>query len=483
MNAIYCRVSTDLQAETGYSIGDQIRTCHEAAAKLGLETSSESEYIDDGYSGEYLERPALDRLRDDLRAELIENVIVYDPDRLSRNLTNQLLLADEIEKADVQLHFVTGSYDASPEGRLFFSIRGAISAFEKAKIRERTLRGKRAKARSGKLIQKTQAFGYNWDKENSTYIVNEEEAVIVRMMYALYLSGDTSIKDIAIFFRQQNINNRQGKPITLSMIYRILSDEKYAGTKWAFKKYDKTISQFKRQKTTRPQEEWIPIPVPPIVTVEEFAQTRKQLSENRRISTRNTKQEYLLRSFIKCSVCGYAISAHHKMQPSGKEYAWYKCNSGCTDKSLVPCGNPAISALFLDDLVWQHLTKVAKSKKNIASILYQNGTIDNRVQIMRLNNFQTELKKKQATILRWFSDNMLSQDDADKELNNIKKEIQATSTSVAQLAAGTKKEANITPEEILAAKTFLERRAVIEKTGWKVHIDNRTKPVIIRFRP
>ena len=170
MNAIYARVSTDAQAETGYSISDQIRTCREHAEKNGLEIV---EYIDDGYSGEYLERPALERLRDDLRAKLIHNVIVYDPDRLSRNLTNQLLLADEIEKANAQLIFITHDYDASPEGRLFFSIRGAISAFEKAKIRERTLRGKRSKALSGKLTFNDDAYGYTYDKENSMCIVKK----------------------------------------------------------------------------------------------------------------------------------------------------------------------------------------------------------------------------------------------------------------------------------------------------------------------
>jgi site-specific DNA recombinase len=480
MNAIYARVSTEAQAETGYSISDQVRTCREHAAKFGLEVT---EYIDDGYSGEYLERPALDRLRDDLRAVLIQNVIVYDPDRLSRNLTNQLLLADEIERAGVQLHFVTGSYDASPEGRLFFSIRGAISAFEKAKIRERTLRGKRAKARSGRMIQKTQAYGYNWDQTNSTYIINDDESVIVRMMYDLYLSGKTSVKDIAILLRQQNINNRQGKPITISMIYRILTDEKYAGTKWSFMKYDKTISQYKRQKTTRPQDEWIPISVPPIVTIEEFEQTQKMLSESRRKSPRNTKQEYLLRSYIRCAVCGYAVSAHHKKHLSGREYSWYKCNSGGTDKSLTSCGNPAISAQELDDLVWRHLTKVAKSKKDITSILHQDDTIDKIAQITKLKNYLNELKKKQTIILRWFSDNMLSRDDADKELSNIKKELQTTSISITRLSSETKKEMNPTPEEILAAKSFLERRAVIEKIGWNIHIDNQAKLVKIRFCP
>lgn len=483
MNVIYCRVSTDLQAETGYSIGDQIRTCHAHAAKLGLETSKTSEYIDDGYSGEYLERPALDRLRNDIQGKLIENVIVYDPDRLSRNLTNQLLLADEIEKANTNLYFVTGSYDASPEGRLFFSIRGAISAFEKAKIRERTLRGKRAKARTGKMIQKSRAYGYDWDEKNSTYIINQEEAAIVKMIYDLYLSKKVTIKDIAVLLRQQNITNQQDRPLTLSMIYRILSDEKYAGTKWSFNKYEKKISQYKRQKINRPQEDWIPIPIPPIVTIDQFKAVGQILTENKRKSPRNTKHQYLLRNFLKCAVCGYGISAHYKQHPSGKEYTWYKCHSGGTDKSLVPCGNPAISALDLDDTVWKHLCNVIKSNKDIFSVLQQDRLMPHTYQIQSIKNYQSEVKKKQATILRWFSDGMISINDAEKELGSLKKEFQTISTSLTKLSLESRNNITINLEDVLAAKPFLERRAIIEKIGWKVYIDNRTKPIKIQFRP
>jgi site-specific DNA recombinase len=482
MNAIYCRVSTDMQAETGYSISDQIRTCHAHASKLGLKTSKNSEYVDDGYSGEYLERPALDRLRDDVRVKLIQNIIIYDPDRLSRNLTNQLLLADEIEKAGVHLHFVTGSYDASPEGRLFFSIRGAISAFEKAKIRERTLRGKRAKASSGKMIQKTQAYGYDWDEENSTYIINDQEADIVKTIYDLYLSRSVSIKDIALLFRQQNIRTRKDNPITISLIYRILTDEKYAGTKWSFKRYDKKISQYKRQTLTREQDDWIPIPVSPIISLEQFYAARNLLSENKRKSPRNTKHEYLLRSFLKCGVCGYALSAHHKQHPSGREYNWYKCNSGGTDKALTPCGNPAISSVQLDKIVWDYLCRIAKNSKDMLSLSKHHELVDNTAQMTKLKNYQNDLLNKQATILHWFKNSMLAPDKAEKELNNIKKELEITVLGIANLSLETKKTTTITLEEILAKKSFSERRTVIEKVGWKVYIDNRKKPTKISFR-
>ena len=128
MNAIYARVSSEEQAKSGYSLGDQLQVCRNRLLSMGF--TDIKEYIDDGYSGEYLDRPALEELRNALRNKLIQNICIYDPDRLSRNLTNQLLIADEIEKSAANLYFVTGDYDASPEGRLFFNIRGAISAFE-----------------------------------------------------------------------------------------------------------------------------------------------------------------------------------------------------------------------------------------------------------------------------------------------------------------------------------------------------------------
>ncbi|SFL72890.1 recombinase family protein [Pelosinus propionicus] len=480
MNAIYCRVSTELQAEIGYSISDQIRTCHEHAAKLGLETSSCSEYIDDGYSGEYLERPALDRLRDDLHNKKITNVIVYDPDRLSRNLTNQLLLADEIEKLNTKLYFVTGSYDASPEGRLFFSIRGAISAFEKAKIRERTLRGKRAKARSGKMIQKTRAYGYDWDDVNSTYSINQTEAAVVHMIYELYLSKKVTIKEIAIFLRQQNITNQQGKPFTLSMIYRILTDEKYAGTKWSFNKYEKKISQYKRKRIARPKEDWIPIPISPIVTIDQFQKVRQILTENKRKSPRNTKHEYLLRNFLKCSVCGYSLSAHSKKHSSGKEYTWYKCNSGGSDLSLAPCGNPSISSLEIDEIVWKHLCAIIKNNKQQCLISFPNEATSKTDKIKVIQNHQSELKKKRTTILRWFNEGMLTSKDAEKELNRLKEDLQRISDSLTKLSSNPTTQIDL--EAFFAARSFIERRTIIEKLGWKFYIDHRMIPMKISIK-
>ena len=179
--AIYVRVSTQEQAEHGYSLGTQMEACRQKAQELGAVTIRE--YIDDGQSGEFLDRPALTELRKGLKGKEFDLVIVYDPDRLARNLAHQLIVAEEIEKAAADLVFVSVTFEQSPEGRLFFSIRGAISSFEKEKIKERTMRGKRGKAAKCKVVTNSNPLGYDYDEANSMYVINDEEAKLVRKIF------------------------------------------------------------------------------------------------------------------------------------------------------------------------------------------------------------------------------------------------------------------------------------------------------------
>lgn len=223
MNALYVRVSTEDQVRKGYSLGDQINACRNHL--LAIDHTNIEEYIDDGYSGEFLERPGLEKLRNDLQRGMIKTVAIYDPDRLSRNLTNQLIIADEIEKAGAKITFVTGDYDCSPEGRLFFSMKGAVSAYEKAKIRERTSRGRRAKATKGKIVLNARPFGYDWDAENSMYLVNEREAEIIRLIYDLCINHGYGARIIALELVRLGIMGINNRPLSISTVSRILTKE------------------------------------------------------------------------------------------------------------------------------------------------------------------------------------------------------------------------------------------------------------------
>ena len=97
-------------------------------------------------------------------------MICLDPDRLSRRLLNQLLLTDEFERYGVELRFVNGDYSKTPEGTLFYALRGAISEFEKAKITERMCRGRREKAKQGKILRDFHVYGYDYDRNGRSVV-------------------------------------------------------------------------------------------------------------------------------------------------------------------------------------------------------------------------------------------------------------------------------------------------------------------------
>jgi site-specific DNA recombinase len=137
--AIYVRVSTEDQGK-GYSLPTQIEGCQRLAQQEGSHVP-QSYVIKEEGTGTTLERPGLYKLRELVSTKSIAAIIVYDPERLSRNLGHQLLLAEESEKAGIKLLIVSHPMEQGAEGWLFFQMRGALAEYERAKILERTKRG------------------------------------------------------------------------------------------------------------------------------------------------------------------------------------------------------------------------------------------------------------------------------------------------------------------------------------------------------
>jgi site-specific DNA recombinase len=215
---IYPRVSTEEQAKSGFSIDSQIR---EARKKAG--TNDVKIYADEGYSGEYLERPGMNQLRKDVRDGLITKIICLDPDRLARKLMLQLIITDEFEKRGVELVFVNGEYAKTTEGQLFYSMRGAISEFEKAKINQRMTSGRREKAQQGKVIKNSFIYGYDYDKANSRYVINEYEATVVHLIFNLFTKPNDlalGINGIAKYLTEQKIPTKRGAKVWHKQVVR-----------------------------------------------------------------------------------------------------------------------------------------------------------------------------------------------------------------------------------------------------------------------
>ena len=147
--ALYARVSTERQQERG-TISSQLDALRAAADADGHEVVEE--FIDDGYSGSRLDRPALDRLRDAAEAGVLDGVICLAADRLARVYAYQVLIIEELARFGVSVRFLEGpAHGEDPQTTLLVQMQGVIAEYERAKIAERYRRGKLYRARQGEI--------------------------------------------------------------------------------------------------------------------------------------------------------------------------------------------------------------------------------------------------------------------------------------------------------------------------------------------
>lgn len=402
MKGIYARVSTEEQAKHGYSLQDQLRECRKKAG-----TNDLIEYVDEGISGEVLERPELTRLRKDIREGIITEVICLDPDRLSRKLGNQIIIADEIEKR-AKLLFVNGEYAKTPEGILFFQLRGAISEFEKAKITERMSRGRREKARQGKVVRDYQIYGYDYDSENRKLIINEREAEIVRLIFKLFAETEKKVRGIngiAHYLTSQKIPTKRNSSIWHRQVVRqILKNKVYIGefyqNRWNTEGmlYNKFKSKDERiQVKERPKEEQILIPCPAIIDNLMFLKAQNILEESRRRWAGTGKNKYLLSGLVRCGECGNTMTGRNSKN-WGKyvfEYVDYKNTAGAKNRG---CGK-RVKVLILDEIVWNTMVSWLNQPAEIAEEIKKKQT-DNQVSFKKAEKQRIEQKLQELNSAR-----------------------------------------------------------------------------------
>ena len=278
----YCRVSTEDQEREGSSLGSQLEACLKMAKEKGYEVP-ERYVISEVWSGLTLERPGLTQLRDWVKDGEADAVVVYSTDRLSRDPVHLLLLVEEFDKKGVELLFVTEPLDNSMEGQLLGFVRGWASKLEALKIRERTMRGGRSRALSGKLPNGRggRLYGYLYMKGKGEgrgiRIPNEDEAEVVRQIFNWLLEEGLSIN--AITKRLRLSSHRPPESATMwgrSSVYAILTNHAYCGRTYVFKETRVKVeadgnSKGNGRKTIhqqRPKDEWIEIPnaTPPIIS-------------------------------------------------------------------------------------------------------------------------------------------------------------------------------------------------------------------------
>ena len=415
--AIYVRVSTTEQLN-GYSIDTQLVACRLKAKGYGLSTIVE--FMDDS-SGEYLERPSMEKLRAAIKRKEFTYIICLDPDRLARNLAHQLIIHQEIDTAGAELLFVSEEFKNTPEGLLYFSMKGAFSQYELAKIKERTMRGKRGKLTAGKLIFNAAPFGYDWDSDNCNYIINEEQAEYVRLIFDLLIKEKMGAARIATRLNEMNVPTKRGVALwSPGTIYQIITSEKYAGIHQGMKYYHKKIGINEEVRIKRDESEWIPVPVPAIISQEGWQAARVQIAANKSVSLRNTKTIFLLQNLLLCPRCNRMMGITY----SGKSRTkYYRCRKDPFSKTL--CDARPVRQDLLDNMIWEYVIKTVPNKKALTDHLKikKDPSPDLSIDLEKSAKLEKKLLKQRETVMRWFSNQMIDDIEVEKQLDEIKKKL------------------------------------------------------------
>lgn len=417
----YARVSTDDQARHGYSIAEQLDAGRALLYELGC--TDIVEYVDDGYSGAYLDRPGITELRQDAASGLLDVVAIYDPDRLARKLSIQLLVAEELEKNKIKLYFVNDQFDQSPSGKLFFSMKGAIAEFEKEKIADRTWNGKKRKRKEKKLSDNG-LYGYDFVPETCTYTVNEEQANVIREVFNLVIHRQMSIMGVQAEFKARVILSPTGKPLwPTSTLYNIVTNKTYTGVFISLQKRQQKTGIRSRITTIRPESEWIEIPVPAIIDIETYEKAQQQLARNKAVTKRQMLYPYLLQGILFCGVCGRRMLAHHCAFRDGSYKSYYQCSSqryANLRNAGLSCDARSLPAEALDKEVWEIFIASTTDPKKAEKYMHKpKKKADNSSELARLTEMETDLVNRRKTIARWFRTQRIGEEEADAELNSI----------------------------------------------------------------
>ncbi len=343
VTAVYARVSTDEQVEHGTSLDEQVRLCRLRAG----DGSEVAEFVDAGVTGTNMDRPQLRALLERVRRHEIGRVIVYDPDRLSRNVTHLLLIVDELRRHGVELDFVNFQADLSPDGRLLFTVRGAISEFEAHRIKQRMYAGKQARARAGQVAAGTPIYGYRL--VHGTWEEEPHEAQVVRLMFEWALDHGTW--EIARRLNERGVPARFGGRWAQSSVLGILRNASYLGR----------MSQMRGLGS---------VPVPALVSETQFRRVQRALGGRRTRPQGRATHPYLLTEHLRCGVCGRSMCGGYGRANKSGYVTYY----GCTAKSKASSSGGRCASRFwrsdrLDALVWTALVQWIQDAEACGEVL------------------------------------------------------------------------------------------------------------------
>jgi site-specific DNA recombinase len=363
---LYTRLS-DPNDKDAPTLDNQERLLREYCEREGLRVVG---VLREAFTGTELhERPELQKAIALARDGAFDVFLVRDLDRLTRSMPHLWVLKDTLERHGATLRFALQKFEDTPEGRLLMNVQAFAAEMEREKIVWRTREGLRARVRSGKPLAGPRApYGYRWrDGEKSGYEVDEDEARVVRRVYAALAAGE-SAASLARILTVEGVPTAAGlRRWSTAQLCRLVRHPVYKGEavsyRWRISK--KKPGRKRPTREERPTEEWTVLPegtAPAIVSVQLWNKAIRAMTGAAVPRSRpGAKSEHYLLSggFAVCGSCGGALIGNQGRD----KWRCYQCHA---NKRVTSDGCDAIvtvSQASLDFAVWEHVLRWFRDPK------------------------------------------------------------------------------------------------------------------------
>ncbi len=339
---IYVRVSTEEQAQEGYSIRAQEQKLKDYARIK--DWGVYKIYSDEGISGKNIEeRPAINSLIDDIKNGKVNNVLVFKIDRLTRNTADLITLINLFNEYDCAFNSLSESIDTkTASGRMFVKIIGIFAEFERENIIERTKIGFERKVREGyTLATRVPSYGYDREIGEKVQTINEKEAIIVREVFDMFTNQHLSFLEISNILNNRKVPTKENAVWHSRTIKNMLTNCNYVG------KVRYATKDEKRHFEAEGAHE-------PIISKELYEETQNLIKKIKTKSyTKRPSEENYFSGALFCSKCGGKLLTHSSYRKNDKGEkigsSSYRCSNyikhTCTASNV---SHPRVERAFIN---------------------------------------------------------------------------------------------------------------------------------------
>ena len=376
------------------SIDAQIRAIEEYADKNNIKIVNK--FIDRAKSATSDKRPAFQEMIKYCEEDKtgVSMVIVHKLDRFSRDKYDSVKYKQRLKMKGISVISVTEKLDNSPESVILESVIEGMAQYYSANLAREVAKGQRENALKALHNGGDAPLGYDvaFDK---TYLVNEEEAQAVKIIFDMYVNG-YSYSNIIDKLNELGYKTKRGNKFGKNSLHGILSNEKYTGVYVFNKAQRKGVNGKRNGHKQKSEDEIIKVEggMPQIIDKEVFKQAQEMMQKRKKVpGSHKATTLYLLTGLIKCGECGHAMQGNKRKDRYGNDYISYRC--GCR-KQKRDCKNKEIKRDYLEEFV---LIELEKHVLNDDAIPALSKELNERLKIKSndnhemLNNLRYKLDK------------------------------------------------------------------------------------------